>query len=120
MSTTQAGGDVRPLIETHRRKESASVLFSPPVVERFPNYEARKRLVNAIGDEINKIPSDFIPYGCLTYREMIFVYKARWDEEEDMFFIAVDLATHSIEIGQVELLEEDCEADQGSSPTTLH
>ena len=92
MSTTQAEGDVRPLIETHRRKESASVLFTPPVVEKFPDFESRKCLVEALADEINTIPSDIIPYGSLFYHDMIFVYQSRWDEEENMFFIAVDLA----------------------------
>ena len=120
MSTTQAGGDVRPLIETHRRKESASVLFTPPVVEKFPDFESRKCLVEALADEINTIPSDIIPYGSLFYRDMIFVYQSRWDEEENMFFIAVDLATHAIEIGQIELPEEEGEADTDNGPVTLH
>ena len=120
MSTTQAGGDARPLIETHRRKESASVLFTPLVVEKFPDFESRKCLVEALADEINTIPSDIIPYGSLFYRDMIFVYQSRWDEEENMFFIAVDLATHAIEIGQIELPEEDDEAGPDNGPATLH
>ena len=120
MSTPQAEGDARPLIETHRRKESASVLFTPPVVERFPDYESRKGLVEALADEINTIPSDIIPYGSLFYRDMIFVYQSRWDEEENMFFIAVDLATHAIEIGQIELPEEEDEAGPDNGPVTLH
>ena len=120
MSTTQVRGDVRPLIETHRRKESASVLFTPPVVEKFPDFESRKCLVEALADEINTIPSDIIPYGSLFYRDMIFVYQSRWDEEENMFFIAVDLATHAIEIGQIELPEEDDEAGPDDGPVTLH
>ena len=120
MSTSQAEGDVRPLFETHRSKENASVLFTPPVVERFPDYESRKHLVEALADEINTIPSDIIPYGSLFYRDMIFVYQSRWDEEENILFIAVDLATKAIEIGQIELPEEEDEADQDSGPATLH
>ena len=120
MSTPQAKGDVRPLIDTHRRKDSASVLFTPPVVERFPDYKSRKCLVEALADEINTIPSDIIPYGSLFYRDMIFVYQSRWDEEEKMFFIAVDLATRAIESGQIELPEEEDEAVSDNSPVTLH
>ena len=120
MSTAQAEGDVRPLIETHRRKESASVLFTPLVVEKFPDFESRKCLVEALADEINTIPSDIIPYGSLYYRDMIFVYQSRWDEEENLFFIAVDLATHAIEIGQIELPGEEDETGTDNGPVTLH
>ncbi len=120
MSKPQAEGDLRPLIETHRRKEKASVLFTPPVVERFPDYEARKCLFGALADEINTIPSDIIPYGSLFFRDMIFVYQSRWDDQENMFFIAVDLATQAIEIGQIELPEEEDEADPDNGPITLH
>ena len=96
------------------------MLFTPPVVEKFPDYESRKCLVEALADEINTIPSDIIPYGSLFYRDMIFVYQSRWDEEENMFFIAVDLATHAIEIGQIELPEEEDEAVPDNGPATLH
>ena len=51
---------------------------------------------------------------------MVFVYQSRWDEEENMFFIAVDLATQAIEIGQIELPEEEGEADPDNGSVTLH
>ena len=41
-------------------------------------------------------------------------------QEENMFFIAVDLATHAIEIGQIELPEEEDEAVPDNGPVTLH
>ena len=101
MSENHENEGVCPIIEEHRRKETASVLFWPAVVELFPSFEERGRLFDALGDEINSIPSDVIPYGTLTYRQLLFVYQSRWDADEEMYFMNIDLAAGCVEVGHV-------------------
>jgi hypothetical protein len=101
----------QPLVETHTRNKTASVFFAPPVVELFPNFEARQELVAALGDEINQIPAEVIPYGTLFFNDLLFVYRAAWDNEEEIWFMDIDLATHSVEIGYVVEVDGDDEND---------
>ena len=58
-------------------------------------------LFDALGDEIDSIPSDVIPYGTLTYRQLLFVYQSRWDADEEMYFMNIDLAAGCVEVGHV-------------------
>ena len=43
------------------------------VVRVFETYEKRASLVGALGDEINQIPSNYIPYILLDFQQMTFV-----------------------------------------------
>jgi len=101
MSNTHKNEEVRHLIEEHKRNVTASILFTAPVVELFNSYQKRFELVDALGDEINSIPSDVIPYGTLFYDELVFVYRAAWDEKQGKWFAEIDLATGITEIGKV-------------------
>ena len=101
MSNTHKNEEVRHLIEEHKRNALASILFTAPVVELFNTYQKRRELVDALGDEINSIPSDVIPYGTLFYNELVFVFRAAWDEAQDKWFAEIDLATHMTEIAEV-------------------
>ena len=62
-----------PIIERHKRKQTAKVWFSGEVVKAFGNYDERASLVGALGDEINQIPSNYIPYILLDFQQMTFV-----------------------------------------------
>ena len=53
MTENHENEGVCPIIEEHRHKETASVLFWPAVLELFPSFEERGGLVDALGDEIN-------------------------------------------------------------------
>ena len=101
MSNTHKNEEARHLIEEHKRNASASILFTAPVVELFNTYQKRRELVDALGVEINSIPSDVIPYGTLFYNELVFVFRAAWDESQDKWFAEIDLATHMTEIAEV-------------------
>ena len=101
MSNAHKNEETRHLIEEHKRNASASILFTAPVVELFNTYQKRRELVDALGDEINSIPSDVIPYGTLFYNELVFVFRAAWDEAQDKWFAEIDLATGMTEIGDV-------------------
>ena len=50
-----------PIIEEHRRKETASVLFWPAVLELFPSFEERRGLVNALGVGVQQAESGVGP-----------------------------------------------------------
>ena len=101
MSENHDNEGVCPIIEEHRSKETASVLFWPAVVELFPSFEERAELVKALGDEVSSIPSDVIPYGTLSYRQLFFVYQSRWDTDEGMYFMNINLAASCVEVGHV-------------------
>ena len=92
------------LIEEHSRK-NATVLFTKPVLELFDTYAKRQELVGALVEEIDAIPSTIIPYGTLTYMQIIFVFQTAWDEENDKWLAQIDLANQMIEIGEI------CEPD---------
>ena len=101
MSNPHANEDQRPLIEIHERREKASVLFTKSVTDLFKSYDQRSELVNAIGDEINRVPANFIPYGCIVFKSLMFVYQSFWNEEEDMFFMDIDLASKLRVVGHM-------------------
>ena len=112
---------VRPIIEEHRSKETASVLFWPAVVELFPSVEERGELVNVLGDEVSSIPSDVIPYGTLSYRQLFFVYQSRWDTDEGMYFMNIDLAAGCVEVGHIlDNLDESSIEEELFSNETVH
>ncbi len=87
--------------EMHDRGEDALVWFSPSVVSIYEDYDSRHTLTNAVGDEINTIPSDYIPYGTVTFKDMLFVYNAIWFEEENYWVIEVDLGGEPVLVGYV-------------------
>ena len=97
------------------------MLFWPAVVELFPSFEERGGLFDALGDEIDSIPSDVIPYGTLTYRQLLFVYQSRWDEEEEMYFMNIDLAAGFVEVGNIlDNLDESSIEEELFSNETVH
>ena len=49
MTENHENEGVCPIIEEHRRKETASVLFWPAVVELFPSFEERRRALRRTG-----------------------------------------------------------------------
>ena len=121
MTENHENEGVCPIIEEHRRKETASVLFWPAVVELFPSFEERGGLVDALEDEINSIPSDVIPYGTLSYQQLLFVSQSRWDEEEEMYFMNIDLAAGCVEVGHVlDNLNESSIEEELFSNETVH
>lgn len=101
MSEAHANDDLQPFIEEHQKPFKASVLFTPPVLELFKGLQDREHLVAALGAEIKRIPTDYIPYGSFDFRQLHFVYRAGWAEEEDKWFIHLDLAAGMIEIGEI-------------------
>ena len=101
MSETHNADEVCPIIEKHKRNETAKVWFSGAVVRAFKTYDERASLVGALGDEISQIPSDYIPYLVLDFRQMTFVCATLWSEEEDTFFMEVDLAAGAVQVGEV-------------------
>lgn len=86
-------------IEEHRRKKLAKVSFTGSVMDKYSTYEERAELVNALGDEINEIPADWIPYGTFFHDGRMFVYSSGWDEENRMFYMLIDLAKTASIVG---------------------
>ena len=105
---TSCQNDDQFLIEEHSHK-NASVLFTKPVLELFDTYAKRHELAGALAEEIDSIPSTIIPYGTLTYMQMIFVFQAAWDEKNDKWLAQIDMATQMIEIGEI-CVPDDLEA----------
>lgn len=101
MSETHIRDDVCPIIEEHQRNETAKVWFSGAVVRAFNTYDERASLVDALGDEINQIPSDYVPYLLLDYQQMTFVCTTLWSEAEDCFLMEIDLAAEAVQVGEV-------------------
>ena len=88
-----------PIIEKHRRRELAEVAFAADVVSAFKTYEERSKLVDAVGDEINKVPSDYIPFGVFVFKGFTFIYASIWSESHDMFFMEIKLASKMLQVG---------------------
>ena len=102
--------------EEHFRNELAKVSFTQSVMEKYLTYEERDKLVNALRDEIKDIPTIWIPYGTFFYDERMFVYSSGWDEEENCYFMLIDLAQAArlvgfIPEGEAETSDEE-QADQ--------
>jgi len=101
MSKTHNADEVCPIIEKHKRNETAKVWFSGKVVRALKTFDERASLVGALGDEINQIPSDYIPYLLLDYRQMRFVCATLWSEEENSFLMEIDVAAEAVQVGEV-------------------
>jgi len=54
MSETHNADEVCPIIEKHKRNETAKVWFSGAVVRALKTYDERASLVGALGDELIK------------------------------------------------------------------
>ena len=122
MSETHNADEVCPIIEKHKRNETAKVWFSGAVVRALKTYDERAALVGALGDEINQIPSDYIPYLLLDYRQMTFVCATLWSEEEEIFLMEIDLAAGAVQVGEVFVHEnQNHEFDEVKiEPATVH
>ena len=101
MSETHNADEVCPIIEKHKRNETAKVWFSGAVVRVLKTYDERASLVGALGDEINQISSDYIPYLLLDFKQMTFVCATLWSEEENSFLMEIDVAAEAVQVGEV-------------------
>lgn len=122
MSETHNADDMCPIIEEHKRNETAKVWFSRAVVRALKTYDERACLVGALGDEINQIPSDYIPYLLLDFRQMTFVCATLWSEEEEIFLMEIDLAAGAVQVGEVYVpANENNDFDEEHfEPVTVH
>ena len=101
--------------EEHHREELAKVNFTQSVMEYYKTYDERDILVNALRDEIKDIPTIWIPYGTFTHDGRMFVYSSGWDEEEEFYFMLIDLSLAAYMVGFV---PEDVEGDNTNQDQT--
>ena len=122
MSETHNADNVCPIIEEHKRKQTAKVWFSGEVVKAFGSYDERASLVGALGDEINQIPSDYVPYILLDFKQMTFVCATLWSEEDGIYLMEIDMAAEAVQVGELVVPEnQDHEFDEESfEPVTVH
>ena len=122
MSETHNAGNVCPIIEEHKRKKTAKVWFSATVAGVFTTYDERASLVGALSDEINQIPSDYVPYILLYFKQMTFVCATLWSEEEGIYLMEIDMAAQAVQVGEVFIHEnENHEFDEEHfEPVTVH
>ena len=122
MSETHNADNVCPIIEEHKRKQTAKVWFSGEVVKAFGSYDERASLVAALGDEINQIPSDYVPYILLDFKQMTLVCSTLWSEEEGIYLMEIDMAAEAVQVGELVVPEnQDYEFDEESfEPVTVH
>ena len=122
MSATHNVDDVCPIIEEHKRKQTAKVWFSGTVARVFKTYDERASLVGALGDEINQIPSDYVPYILLNFKQMTYVCSTLWNEEEGIYLMEIDMAAQAVQVGEVFIHEnENHEFDEEHfEPVTVH
>ena len=99
--------------EEHFRNELAKVSFTQSVMDKYITYEERDKLVNALRDEIKDIPTIWIPYGTFVHDGRIFVYSSGWDEEEEFYFMLIDLSLAAYMVGFIpDGAEENTDEDQ--------
>ena len=99
--------------QEHFRIELAKVSFSQSVMEKYLTYEERDKLVNALRDEIKDIPTIWIPYGTFFHDGRMFVYSSGWDEEEEFYFMLIDLSLAAYMVGFIpDGAEENKDEDQ--------
>ena len=99
--------------EEHFRNELAKVSFTQSVMEKYLTYGERAKLVNALRDEIKDIPTIWIPYGTFFHDGRIIVYSSGWDEEEEFYFMLIDLSLAAYVVGFIpEGAEENKDKDQ--------
>ena len=122
MSATHNADDVGPIIEEHKHKQTAKVWFSGEVVKAFGSYDERASLVGALGDEINQIPSEYVPYILLYFKQMTFVCSTLWSEKEGIYLMEIDMAAQAVQVGEVFVPEnENHEFDEEQlEPVTVH
>ena len=122
MSATHNVDDVCPIIEEHKRKQTAKVWFSGTVARVFKTYDERAPLVGALGDEIHQIPSDYVPYILLNFKQMTFVCSTLWSEEEGIYLMEIDMAAEAVQVGELVVPEnQEHEFDEESfEPVTVH
>ena len=106
-------------IEEHQRNKLARVSFTVSVMDKYSTFEERAKLVNALGDEINEIPADWIPYGTFFRDGRMFVYASGWDEEDQMFYMLIDLAQAARLVGFIPEGEEE-NLDEEPADPVLH
>ena len=107
MSGTHNADEVCPIIEEHNCRNIAKVWFSAEVVRAFKTYDERAPLVDALGDEIKEIPSDYIPYIVLNFQQMTFVCATLWNAEEEVYLMEIDVATRAIQVGEISTLDDE-------------
>ena len=105
--------------EEHYRNELAKVSFTQSVMEKYLTYEEREKLVNALRDEIKDIPTIWIPYGTFFHDGRMFVYSSGWDEEDQMFYMLIDLAQAARLVGFIPEGEEET-IDEDQADHVLH
>ena len=78
--------------------------------------------MGALGDEINQIPSDYVPYILLYFKQMTFVCATLWSEEEGIYLMEIDMAAQAVQVGEVFVPEnENHEFDEEQlEPVTVH
>ena len=107
MSETHNADEVCPIIEEHKLRKTAKIWFSAEVVRVFKTYDDRASLANALVDEINQIPSDYIPYIMLNFQQMTFVCATLWNVEEEVYLMEIDVATRAIQVGEISTLDDE-------------
>ena len=106
--------------EEHHHEELAKVNFTQSVMEYYKTYNERDILVNALRDEIKNIPTIWIPYGTFMHDGRMFVYSSGWDEEEEFYFMLIDLSLAAYMVGFVpEDIEED-NTNEDQTDQVLH
>ena len=122
MSDTHNADEVCPIIEDHKCKDNAKVWFSDAVLRVFKTYDERAALVQALRDEVNKIPSNYIPYIMLNFRQIAFVCGALWSEEKDLYLMEIDMAVKAIQVGQISASEDGKNKvdEKICEPATVH
>ena len=99
--------------EHYRSEELATVNFTQSVMEKYLSYDERDKLVNALRDEIKDIPTIWIPYGTFFHDGRMFVYSSGWDEEEEFYFMLIDLSLAAYMVGFIPNgAEENTDEDQ--------
>ena len=105
--------------EEHFRNELAKVSFTQSVMDKYLTYEEREKLVNALRDEIKDIPTIWIPYGTFFHDGRMFVYSSGWDEEEEFYFMLIDLSLAAYMVGFIPDGAEET-SDEGQADQVLH
>ena len=99
-------------IEDHPKQKMVKAHFTPPAVKEFATFGERTKIVDALFEEVSKIPSDWIPYGTLCHDEWMFVYSSAWDEEEQRYVLLIDLASTGQIVGLIPSIEVVADEDE--------
>ena len=99
-------------IEDHPKQKMVKAYFTSPAVEEFATFGERTKIVDALLEEVSKIPSDWIPYGTFCHDEWMFVYSSAWDEEEQRYVLLIDLASSGQIVGLMPVIDDEVEHDE--------